>query len=183
VINYYIDEVLWIKAEQTCYLVKVTCIYLCCRWRSNYQKGQFGIPLIGLIPIKLLCHSHIRTWISIIKRRVFFMFKSLVWEVLVRFADIDGIFYFYFLKLSLLLHRYFIFFFRKYPENWFKTWKHTSFVIFCYWYTWYKVNSLLVFHHNILSHVSKVNYHVHAVFFKSIKTLTIWHFGSLFLYL
>jgi hypothetical protein len=112
----------------------------------------------------------------------FFMFKSLVWDVLVRFVDIDGIFYFYFLKLSLLLYRYFIFFFRKCTEDWFKTWKHTSFVIFCYWYTWYKVNSLLVFHHNILSHVSKVNYHVHAVFFKSIKTLTIWHFGSLFLY-
>jgi hypothetical protein len=64
-------------AEQTCYLVKVTCIYLCCRWRSIYQRGQFGIPLTGLIVVKLLCHSHIRTWISIIKRRVFLC--SRVW--------------------------------------------------------------------------------------------------------
>ena len=110
-------------------------------------------------PVTLLCLSSIRTWISIIKRPGFFM----VWEVFVRFVDIDGIFYFYFLKLSLLLYRYFIFFFRKCTNERFKTWKHTSFVIFCYCYRWYKVSSLLVFHHNVWSHVSEEARHVGVV--------------------
>ena len=98
----------------------------------------------------------------------FFIFSDLGLEVIVRFVDIDGIgdhycFHCYYIGI-------FSFFFRKCTDDLFKTWKHTSFLIFCYCYTWYKVTSLLVFHHNVLSHVSKVNYHVHAVFFKSTKT-------------
>jgi hypothetical protein len=64
------------------------------------------------------------------------------------------------------------FFFRKCTDDRFKTWKLTSFVIFCYCYRWYKVTSLLVFRDHVFSYVSKVNYHVHAVFLTSIKTPT-----------
>ena len=165
--DYYIDEVLWSKAEQTYYLVKVTCIYLCCRWRSNYQGEQFGIPLTGLIPSHCVVPfpyqnmDHQTSCLSIFKSWC----ERCVFVLLILMA--------FFTSIFVSFHCYYIgilsFFFRNCTENWFKTWKHTSFVIFCYCYRWHKVTSLLVFHENILSHVSKVNFHVHAVFFKTIK--------------
>jgi len=131
-----------------------------CRWRSNYQRGQFGFPLTSLIPSHF-CALPISEH-GFPSSNVVGFLCSRVWceRCLFVLLILTSIF--------LSFHCYYIgilsFFFRKCTDDLFKTWKHTSFVIFCYWYKWYKVTCLLVFHHSVLSHVSKVNYHVHAAY-------------------
>ena len=71
----------WKKSVQ----VLLSFVYICCRWRSNYQGGV-GILLTSLTLATFLCLSQARTWISnVICSRL--SLCSMIWCP-IQFADL-----------------------------------------------------------------------------------------------
>ena len=98
------------KQSETNLMLSISAM-LCCRWSTNYQRDRFN-------PVTFLCPSQIMTRISIVRRRVFFMFSGFIWGVIVRFADIDGIvdhhcLNFLFINFIAIISLCYLFFFQK----------------------------------------------------------------------
>jgi hypothetical protein len=68
----------------------IICLYMYCRWRSSYQRGD---PINRCNPATFLCLSQARIWISkvICSGLICVQWVQLGWEVIVCFVDIGGI--------------------------------------------------------------------------------------------
>ena len=69
----------------------IVCLYLYCRSRDNYQEGNVGIPLSGLILPHVGICSKAELGFSTSCLLIFFMLNVLKLPVIFRFVDIDPI--------------------------------------------------------------------------------------------
>ena len=85
------------------FFVSFVCIY--CHCRSSYQEGRVEIPITGLTPTIFVCLSQTRKCIfNVICHGFLCSVSSLIWELIVRFADIGGINYHGCLNFLFVMH-------------------------------------------------------------------------------
>ena len=59
----------------------IVCLYMYCRWTSNYQEGELGIPFSGLTPPPFSAYSNPRARFPTSYGVAFLIFNGLMWDI------------------------------------------------------------------------------------------------------